>query len=261
MFNVVLICAMSLFAPVAAQEMEEAVTAEVLETSVAAGNDCMAVNLSALNDRFWKRRKSLRLGYGNNQLQNVNGGVYPEKFSVGLSSTKSYWLHKKPVSNCVKLAFDMGVDLNYTHLGLGSDESYTGPSGYQGTASPDGENVSSMDFVDIGSHYFSLGWAFGVSLTANPVAQLRVAGYAHVIPSAGVQFSGLNANLGFMPYLKYGCELSYGVFGLGVEWGTAKGNCIDLIGVLEYEDEDYKAPKSLLYSNYTRLYVVFRLGK
>ena len=156
----------------------------------------------------------------------------------------------------------MGLDVNYTQLDDEADNSYTGPSGYLGTDPiPSYDEEASIDIPDIGSHYFAVGWGLGVSATVNPVAQLRVAGYVHFVPSMGVQISGISANLGFMPYMKYGCELSYGFFGLGVEWGTAKGECFDLIGEMMFEGDEYTSSKSLLYSNYTKIYLAFRLGR
>lgn len=263
MFSILFICAMSLFNPIVAHENDDVAVATVVESTISANNESNQVNEApVLNERFWRKRKSLRFGYEMNVLQNANGSVYPEVFGVGFSNVRNFWLHKKTIANCLKFAFDMGFDINYTFLDLADDDSYTGPSGYVGTEPlPDGDGEALVDLTSIGSHYFSVGWALGVSVTVNPVAKLRVAGYAHFVPSAAMHFSGLSANVGFMPYLKYGCELSYGAVGLGAEWGTAKGKCTDLISSFMSESENSVAPKSLLYSNYTKLYIVFRFGR
>ena len=263
MLSILFVCAMSLLTPATAQEVSDTVVAEVQEAPVPGNDNCYQEHdVPVLNERFWKRRKSLRFGYESNLLQDASGGVYPEKFSIGFSRAKSFWLHRRPIANCLKFAFDMGLDVNYTLLEDETDNSYTGPSGYLGTDPlPSYDEEASIDLPAIGSHYFAVGWGLGVSATVNPVAQLRVAGYVHFVPSVGFQVSGLSANLGFMPYMKYGCELSYGIFGLGVEWGTAKGECVDLIGEMTATDESYVASKSLLYSNYTKIYLAFRLGR
>lgn len=265
MFSILLISAISLLTPAMAQEVSDTAVAVVEEMAMPEDEGSFQeYEAPVLNERFWKKRKSLRIGYESNLLQNANGGVFPAEFGVGLSRIKSIWLHRKPIANCLKFAFDMGMDVNYTLLAAESDETYTGPSGYLGTEPlPDGESESLMDIpsLDIGSHYLAAGWALGVSATVNPVAQLRVAGYVHFVPSAGVHISGISANLGFMPYLKYGCELSYGFFGAGVEWGTVKGKCIDLTSRFLSENGEGGTSKSLLYSNYTKIYLAFRLGR
>lgn len=71
----------------------------------------------------------------------------------------------------------------------------------------------------------------------------------------------MSLNLGFMPYCKYGAEVSYDWFGLGVEWGSGMSNMTDMITQMMGEETGMETIKSKYYSNYTRLYVAFRFGK
>lgn len=214
-------------------------------------------------EKFWAKRKAMRIGYLKHDFQGAENYPLPTKFGLSLTRAKSVWLHKKPIGNFMKFGFDHGLDINYTMFqNEFTDDHYTGPSGYMGPQEDldnyvdeeeSGPNLSSM-----GSHYISLGYALGVSLTINPVAQLRLEGYAHFVPSVGLQLSGTNLYLGFMPYLKYGCELSYGFFGVGVEWGTGVSKMSDMMPKLI--GEGYPS-KNKFYSNYTKIYVSFRMGK
>ncbi len=218
-------------------------------------------------EKFWAKRKALRLGYEVHQFQTMAGEGIPQKFGVGLSYPRSVWFHKKPIGGFMKFAFDHGIDLNYTMFDLISDNNYTGPSGYMGPADDledwqqEADEEGGFDLTSIGNHYVSIGYSLGVSMTMNPVAQLRLTGYAHFVPSFAAHISGMNINIGFMPYLKYGCELSYSWFGVGVEWGTGVSKMSDMMAKLIAEGAEYSTPKTKFYSNYTKFYISFRLGK
>lgn len=215
------------------------------------------------DEKFWAKKKSFRLGYDMHTFQNASGVAVPVKFGVGFSRNRNVWLHKEPIAGMIKFAFDHGLNLGYTMFDLKQDmEDYTGPSGYVGTEpiESDGEGMGA-EIPDLGSHYLSLGYALGASVTVNPVAKLRVNGYFHFVPSAAVFLSGMSFNLGFMPYCKYGAEVSYDWFGLGVEWGSGMSNMTDMITKMMGEETGMETMKSKYYSNYTRLYVAFRFGK
>lgn len=216
-------------------------------------------------DRFWAKKRSMRIGYDMHTFQNESGTVMPMKFGVGLSRCRNVWFHKKPIAGMIKFAFDHGVNLDYgmfdTNVG---DDGYEGPSGYLGNDSYESSDVEEdlpFDLSEIGMHYLSLGYALGVSVTVNPVAKLRLNGYFHFVPSASVVLSESMLNLGFMPYCKYGAEVSYDWFGVGCEWSSGMSNMTDLMSKLTSEGSDSEVMKSKFVSNYTRIYVSFRFGK
>lgn len=215
-------------------------------------------------DKFWAQRKSLRIGYDIHTFQNSAGGTFPVKFGLGVSNVSSIWFHKKPVAGMVKFAFDHGIDLNYTMFNTEVDsEGYSGPSGYLGSAPvepSDGEDMP-FDITKIGMHYLSVGYALGASVTVNPVAKLRVNGYFHFVPSAAVTLSGTMLNVGFMPYCKYGAEVTYSRIGVGFEWGSGMSNMSDMMSKLMSEDQNTETPKAKYYSNYAKIYLALRFGK
>lgn len=216
-------------------------------------------------DRFWSKKRSMRIGYDMHTFQNESGTVIPMKFGVGLSRCRNVWFHKKPIAGMIKFSFDHGVNLDYGMFDTKvSNDGYEGPSGYLGNESYESsDEVDDMpfDLTKIGMHYLSLGYALGASVTVNPVAKLRVNGYFHFVPSASLVLSGTMINLGFMPYCKYGAEVSYDWFGIGCEWGSGMSNMTDFMAKLTSEGSDTEVVKSKYYSNYARIYMSFRFGK
>ena len=121
----------------------------------------------------------------------------------------------------------------------------------------------SLDVSSIGMHYLSIGYALGASVSVNPVAKLRLNGYFHFVPSASLLLSGTSINLGFMPYCRYGAEITYDWIGIGLEWGSGMSNMSDLMTSLtsEMEGMEIEAQKSKYYSNYMQIYLAFKFGK
>lgn len=216
-------------------------------------------------EKFWAQKKSFRIGYEMHTFQNEGGVTTPVRFGAGLSRCKNIFLHKKPIGGMVKFALDHGFDLNYSmfNVSVPEDDSYTGPSGYLGNAPLEDyyeEQGESFDLNSIGSHYVSLGYAIGASITVNPVAKLRINGYVHFVPSVSLQLSSSSLNVGFMPYVKYGAELSYSKIGVGIEWGTGASTMSDYMVKLTGDTDSTTIPKAKYYSNYMRVYLAIRMG-
>lgn len=252
MISELLVCALMTFCPVHTSEEY---------------NDSQNEAVSAttqVNKKFWNKKKALRIGYETHEFQNSSGMMTPAEFSLGLSTISSTWLHKKPIGNVLKFAFDHGMDLNYSRfVDSVHDTGYNGPSGYLGSGSYVEVEEESFTLPSLGMNYLSIGYALGVSMTINPVAKLRLCGYCHFVPSIAIDNCDMSANLGFMPYLKYGFELSYNWIGLGIEYGTAKAKMQDMMSVISAMTS--QAPLSMsgsaYYSNYSKAYIVFRMGR
>lgn len=246
-----LVCTLMLGNPV--QDVDAAVVA-------AATPQENVIEVDNAAEKFWSKKNSLRLGYDFHDFQNESGAYMPIKFSVGLVNNHNVWLHKKPIGGVLKFGFDHGFNVGYSMFDTKlPNDNYNGPLGYIGSGSIDGDEYAS-DMPNIGMHYVSLGYGLGLSATIKPVAQLRLNGYCHFVPSAALIISNSEINVGFMPYMKYGAELSYNWIGVGVEWGTGVSKMSDVVGQLLSEDSGSSAKKKY-YSNYTRIYLTFRLGK
>lgn len=255
MFTELLICAMTLGVP-AQQD-----TDQDIETSTFS---------EKIDESFWAKRKTLRLGYETYTFQNASGMELPVKFGAGISNINNVWLHKKPVAGMMKFAFDHGISANYGMFDTAiDDKDYTGPSGYIGNApaTDDGNDLDMpFDLSKIGMHHLSVGYALGVSLTVNPVAKLRLNGYFHFVPSCAAVLSGSTLSIGFMPYCRYGAEVSYGRVGVGIEWGSGMSNMSDMMSkLMAMGDEEAQAvastPKTRYYSNYMNIYLALKFGK
>lgn len=262
MITNLLICALSFGAPLQATE-------DTLCTTCIEAQEDPAK--AAADAAFWAKRKTYRLGYGFHTWQNSAGSTTPVKIALGFSNVKNVWLHKEPIAGIMKFSFDRGIDLNYSMFDINmKDPSWKGPSGYIGEDSEgstdsveEGGDEMGFDLASIGSHYVSVGYALGASLTVNPVAKLRVNGYFHFVPSVAMSLAGTSFNLGFMPYLRYGGEVSYNWFGVGVEWTSGMSNMRDMFAQLMAEsvDTDASVPEAKFYSNNMRVYIAFKLGK
>lgn len=271
MITNILLCALSFSAPLITSED----TLNIHTDSTVVCTDCTTCiepqedpAKEAADAAFWAKRKTYRFGYEFHTWQNSAGSTTPVKFAFGFSNVKNVWLHKKPIAGIMKFSFDRGIDLNYSMFDMNmNDPSWKGPSGYIGeesAGSSEGEDEMGFDLASIGTHYASLGYALGASLTINPVAKLRINGYFHFVPSVALQLAGTSLNLGFMPYFRYGGEVSYNWFGVGVEWNSGMSNMTDMFAKLisEVDDEgNASVPKAKFYSNYMRVYMAFKLGK
>ena len=260
MLTSILICALTIGTP--ALDKETSSDESIVET----------VAEDVQNDKFWNRKKNTRIGYEFHLLQNSTGGSLPINFAVGISNARNIWLHKKPIAGVMKFSFDHGLDANYSMLNTKlQTDNYTGPSGYLGKDEYVSEerDDSGMGLSSLGMHYISLGYALGASVSVNPIAQLGISGYFHFVPSVALLFGSSALNAGFMPYCKYGAELSYGWFGVGVEWGSGMSNTTDfmtrLMAIVDPEtgvvENGAPAPKQKYYSNYTKLYISFKLTR
>lgn len=271
-------CALALGTPTAEQPtVVDAAKKKVVTTTTQSNSEATASEQSldyavesqqaktttdAASERFWARKKALRLGYEWHRYQNEYGGELANKWSIGFSNAKSIWLHKRPIASRIKFALDLGPELNYINFkNKTTSDGYTGPLGYVGTEPESTDTQLSFNAASIGSHYLSMGCLIGPSLTVKAVAQMRIVGYFHFVPSLALQFSGASLNIGFMPYLKYGCELSYDWFGVGVEWGTGVSNMSDFAAKLISGNSSASPTKSKFYSNYMKLFISFRLGR
>ncbi|MBO5419343.1 MAG: hypothetical protein J6A22_04575 [Bacteroidales bacterium] len=246
-----LICALTVFSPVQGDE----------------GYEYSHETYSAdkvIDQKFWNQKKSLRVGYEFHDFQNSIGMMTPDKFSFGLSSIHSIWFHKKPIGNVLKIGFDHGLDLNYSRFeDPGHDNGYNGPSGFLGSGSNLPVQEESITLPSLGMNYFSIGYALGVSVTINPVAKLRLCGYCHFVPSAAIDNCDMSANIGFMPYVKYGFEMTYSWIGFGIEYGTGKAKMQDMVSVISTmtSEEPVNMSGAPYYSNYSKAYIVFRMGR
>lgn len=207
---------------------------------------------------FWKHRKFMRVGFAKQTFNTSYGYKLNSKFGIDYTSGRSYFLHKNPIAGLMKFAIDFGTAIDYVNYRKStySDDSYTGPEGYTGNEFALTENESS-DLKDFGLHSLDFGFKVGPSLTVNPYDNIRVCAYFYFFPSASLLLRNTNFELGFMPYLDFGVEVSYKWIGLGFETRNGAGRYWDLMKMMG--DEGFSSKKVSKYAlNSYNFYLAFR---
>lgn len=212
---------------------------------------------------MWKHKKYFRVGYVNQSVTSASGSDMQSRFGIDLLKGRSFFLHKKPIAGLMKFAIDFGVYLNYTMYrdDVATTES-GGSDGYQegeqaGETTEDGGSDGMMGFFskNYPPQSFDFGLMLGPSLTINPVADLRIAAYWHVMPAGSMFLKNSNMGAGFIPYMNYGLELTYRWIGLGVERKYGNGNLWSINNMIENGGES--TPIKYRTAGYS-LYLAFR---
>lgn len=236
-----IIALLSCFAAVAGYSMENA------EDSLAHVRPADAVSEEGSSEDqpessydFWKHRKFIRLGYTSVNAMSTTGTVYKDRFGVDFMSGKNLYLHKKPIAGMLKFAIDLGCSMNYTMYEeeKAVTDGYDGPSGYLGDSPVTGDGEDSDMFSDFlskdhGRHRADVGMIIGPSLTVRPVSDMRVTAYWHFVPSVSFLILNSSIDLGWVPFMNYGLEVSYRWIGVGVERKYGIGNYWSLAGIAD----------------------------
>ncbi len=162
-----------------------------------------------LDRAIWKNRsKYFNIGYVNQKLTDKTyGGELKSDFGVSLSWGKTYYLHKKPLFNMMKIGLDWSwLDINYAKSSLEDFDFETN------------ETFTS----DI--HQAEFGMQFGPSVTVNPVHHLKVGAYFRVTPSYSLLYLDETVHHHFVAFCNAGLTVAWKVVSVGAEWrwGTAK---------------------------------------
>lgn len=213
---------------------------------------------------FWKHKKTLKLGYSIQSMENEFGGKQDAKMAFDLSQVKTIFLHKKAIAGKVKFGIDWGFNVEYAYFDAEDGlDGYTGVTGYTGTGNSYYEPEDEAEGLNIkGIHQLDYGLKVGPSITYNPVGNLRLCAYFHCTPSLSMQILNGDYGYGFVPFFDTGLEISYRWIGLGAEIrkGVGKYNSIaELMDEGEDEDYHFDFPKSKYGTSALRFYLVFRL--
>lgn len=178
----------------------------------------------SLQKSIWNdRAKYMNIGFVKQTLTSKDNDV-KYKSSAGLSLTwgRTYYLHKKPILNMIKIGLDWSwIDFTYVKY---SDVEEKYESEYDG---PDyGWNVdfSGEEDLDFGCHQLEYGMQLGPSITVNPVHHLKISTYFHFQPSGSVMLLDDEVYYGFVPFFNFGAAVAWKAISIGVEgrWGGTK---------------------------------------
>lgn len=178
-----------------------------------------------LQQKIWKgRAKYFNIGFVKQSLTSKDNELkYKSNMGVNFTWGKTYYLHKKPILNMIKIGLDWSwVDFNYVKYSSQEDayeeEDYDNPGDYWG------DYFSGEDDLDLGCQQLEYGMQLGPSITVNPIDHLKISTYFRFQPSGSVVLLDDEVYYGFVPFVNFGAAVSWKVISIGVEgrWGSTK---------------------------------------
>lgn len=213
------------------------------------------------DNAVWKRKAHLMIGFSTQKMtdaDNADDMQYKSKMGFVLDWGKTFYLHKKPIANLMKVGIDWSwIDLSFakyksgTGIHFNANTSTGDYSDYiDGSGSYDSYyDDADMDIdADLGVYSLSAGMSVGPSFTFSPfyntgkgLQHILAQTYFHVTPSyTGMILSTdgeTELKSGYTTFFNWGINLSYKVISVGYEyrWGKSKFSTLSL----DDDDEDY----------------------
>lgn len=248
------------------------------------------------NADIWKKSAPVILGYNWQSLtdnSNILTPKYKSSVAINLSTRRTFYLHKKALGSMAKFGLDLTwMDMSMAMYAKGKGiigsikDAIGGVTGNTASGTFDNfddyfntakDNAISnyndddeFDFssIDVGKMQLSVGiLGIGPSIRLAPfyplnkpaLDKIRLTLYFHYQPTFTlVAFTGDETfvNGGYVGMWRYGANLAYGRFGIGIEHSWAKNN--KLSTMFSDEDDDHSGKRNFNFSS-TRLYIAFKL--
>ncbi|MCM1108990.1 MAG: hypothetical protein NC388_08055 [Clostridium sp.] len=258
---------------VGAEELTQTETNELKQELEKMRAERSEVENSVRMEKIWRKSRPFTISIGNQTLTDEEAGVkYKSNIAVSISKMRTYYLHKKPIANMVKLGIDaVWMDMSYARYakGKGVKDAFSGTMGTvtEGTfnnmddyfdlaygSAMDYENDEfslNMERINLGKHSFTYNMGVGLNVKVAPfyalnkpkLDNLKASVYFHWLPGfTGLIFTGDETEFSYgalMRHYSIGLNISYGRWGIGVEhrWGSA-----DLKNwQMDDEEDDYYA--------------------
>lgn len=164
------------------------------------------------NNRIWRNRAGyFNVGFVQQAVvedytfSSVNAVLMVSDWGASLTSGKTFYLHKKPIADMVKV----GVDWSWFDLNVAS-------------------YVSNLNYVpgnvDFQLYQAEIGMQLGPSVTVNPVHHLKVSAYFRVAPSYSALYN-VDRKQGYGNYVtmyNVGAAVAWKLLSVGVEYRGGK---------------------------------------
>lgn len=227
---------------------------------------------------LWDRAAWFNISYS---PQKINSDLYRSElkadYAVGITSGRSFYLHKKPLANMIRFALNWSyLDLNIAQYsasysdridedgdsGLGDvvENPYYSAS-YPVTPKYDSTGDEYEDWDDSESkssqYKMEVGMQIGPAIIVNPIDHLMIQAYFHYSPTFSVLLDEDLAYYGtYASFFNAGVSVSYKAIGLGVEgrWGTSTFSQ----EVYSEADDDYVFQDMKWKTKGMRVYLSFR---
>ncbi len=200
------------------------------------------------DNAVWKRNKYKTIGLSTQKLEDaedVANMEYKSKVGVLFEMGKTFYLHKKPIANLMKV----GIDWSYLNLSFAKYEDGKGVNIPSIPSYDDDDYNADTDIdIDLGVYSLAAGMSVGPSVTFAPfynigkgLQHILAQTYFHVTPSyTGILLSKDNDSeikSGYTTYFNLGLNVSYKKISIGYEyrWGKSKFNSLSLD---MYEDDE-----------------------
>ena len=217
---------------------------------------------NAQQEKMWRSSSPMIITYGENAIEDEAAGVkYKSDLSVGFAKRHTYYLHNKAIAGMVKFGIDVAwTDFNFTRYAKGkglsvgtmvndvmgnvtsgnfnSYEDYFNAAYNNAQGAEEHIDVSGMlNRLDVGKYQLDatiIGLGPSVKIAPfHPIGKawlsnIKVSGYFQYLPTmTTLLFSGDEKTVicgGYMSRWRYGANISFGRFGIGVEHSWGKGN-------------------------------------
>ncbi len=230
-------------------ENEVTTTSEVATNTTQVSDDEGASLLKSKED-VWGRRKYFNINLVTSQdrkVKGVNAIKDSKDWAVGLTLGRTYYMHKKPILNMIKI----GIDWTYLDLTYAKYKKET--EGYN----------SVVDFY--GDQQAEYAMAIGPSVTVNPIDHLKVGAYIRYMPACSAIFTDDDVNFQFASGGQFGVQASWKMFALGFEsrWQSAKYKCLKTDEYKQFIEDNPSSKKEMdkktkLKTNSFRFFIGFR---
>lgn len=171
------------------------------------------------------RSKYFNIGYAGQKLiqsyEGLEGDLAKSGFGLGLTTGKSFVLHKKPLVGMIRICLDATwFDMNYA---------------YQ-----EGVGINEGAYL----HQYDISMGVGPSVHVNPIGKLSVNAYFHYNPTfASIftleDFDSFAMSGGYSNVFVTGGAVSWGVISVGAEARWGKGTYNNLFGGDDEESPYY----------------------
>ncbi len=200
----------------------------------------------------WKRHKYFGIGFSSQKMTDAEDAAnmeYKSKVGFALDWGKTFYLHKKPIANLLKVGIDWSyINLSFAKYKSGKGININTPS--SGDLDNYDDDYDYDDYkvgMDLGVYSLAAGMSFGPSVTFAPfyntgkgLQHILAQTYFHVTPSyTGIISSedgeddedgGTEMKSGYTTYFNWGLSVSYKMISVGYEyrWGKSKFNRFSL---------------------------------
>ena len=181
------------------------------------------------------RNKYINIGFAKSTMEQDGFPKLKSNYGVGFTVGKTFYLHKKPLANCLRFGIDATwFDINYTNYKI--------------------EHITYLGTDKYDYHQGEVSMHVGPSITFTPTENFCIVGYFRYSPTYSGFYAYDKYSGNFASVFVGGGSVTFGVIGLGIE--SRFGNCkYNAFTFDKDEDEENKLKSS--FSGF-RAFISFR---